>query len=177
MYRIYRFKDMVRIPPERFGEDLKKVALELLREEYEGVIDEELGIILTVTDVDISPEGYIVPGDGGTYHEATFTLLAFKPLRNEVVEGIVVNVTKNGIYVNIGPIDGMVHKAQLGDERFEYDAATGSMVGTSTKTVIKRGDLVRARIVQISTRRGLKVGMSMKGPYLGKIKDAEEVKQ
>jgi len=175
LYRLYRFKDIVRIPPERFGEDLKKVALELLRDEYEGLFDEDLGLVLTVTDVDISPEGYIIPGDGGTYHEATFTLLAFKPLRNEVVEGTVVNVTKNGIYVNIGPIDGMVHRSQLGDEKFEYDMATGSMVGTQSKIRIKRGDLVRARIVQISTKRGLKVGMSMKGPYLGKIKDAEEL--
>ncbi len=176
MYRLYRFKDIVRIPPEKFGEDLKKVALELLREEYEGLLDEDLGLILTVTDVDIAPEGYIIPGDGATYHEAVFTLLAFKPLRNEVVEGTVVNVTKTGVYVNIGPIDGMVHRSQLGDERFEYDPATGSMIGTQTKTRIKRGDLVRARIVQISTKRGLKVGLSMKGPFLGKIKDAEEIK-
>ncbi len=176
LFRLYEFKDIVRIPPERFGEDLKKVALELLREEYEGVLDDELGLIVTVTDVDINEEGYIIPGDGATYHEAKYTLLAFKPVRNEVVEGPVVSVTKHGIYVNIGPVDAMVHRSQLGEGSFTYDPATGSMIGPGNIR-IKKGDIVRGRIVQISTKRGvLKVGMTLKGPGLGKIKDAEEVK-
>ncbi len=177
MYRIYRFKDIVRIPPERFGEDLKKVALELLRTEYEGLFDRNLGLILTVTDVDINPEGYLIPGDGGTYHEATFELLAYVPLRHEVVEGVVESVSKIGLHVNLGPVYGLVHRSQIGNDKFTYDPATGSMVGTTTNLRIKKGDMVRAKIVQVSYGKEFKIGLTMRQPYLGKIKDAEESKQ
>ena len=177
LYRLYRFKDIIRIPPERFGEDLEKVALELLRSEYEGVLDKELGLILTVTDVSINPEGYVIPGDGATYHEAEFTLLAFVPLRHEVIEGVVDNVTKFGLLVNIGPVDGLVHRSQIGDDKFMYDPATGAMVGTNTNIKIKKGDMVRAKIVQVSYTKEFRIGLTMRQPYLGKIKSAEEVKK
>ena len=172
MYRIYKFRDVVRIPPERFGEDLKKVALDILREDYEGTVDKELGIILTVTDVKIEEEGYILPGDGATYHEVEFDLVAFVPLRHEVVEGIVDNVIpKAGVEVNIGPVLAFAHRSQLGDDRFIYDPATGSMVGERSKVRIKKGDKVRGKIVQVSYANEVRIGITMRQPHLGKIEE------
>ena len=177
MYRLYRFKDIIRIPPERFGEDLRKVALELLRAEYEGMIQKDLGWVLTVTDVKINPEGYVIPGDGGTYHEVEFEVLAFVPIRHEVIEGIVESVAKIGLWVNIGPVDGLVHRSQIGNDKFEYDPASGAMVGKTTNIKIKKNDLVRAKIVQISYGKEFKIGLTMRQPYLGKIGSLEEEKR
>ena len=50
-----------------------------LRAKYEGMVDEELGYVIAVTRVDVSPIGKIIPGDGATYHKVTFSLLTFYP--------------------------------------------------------------------------------------------------
>jgi len=54
------------VPPQRLGEKLEKVILEVLQEQLEGSIDKEIGIFICVTKQfrDVG-EGELVPGDGG----------------------------------------------------------------------------------------------------------------
>jgi len=40
-------------------------------------VDEELGYVILVTDVDVETTGKILPGDGSTHHKALFKLLTF----------------------------------------------------------------------------------------------------
>ena len=56
-------EDIVRIPPEKFGGAIKRVAKEQVRLKYENMIDEELGYVISVVDVDVAPVGRILPGD------------------------------------------------------------------------------------------------------------------
>ena len=174
MFRVYKFKDYVGVPPSEFGKPLKSVVKSILRSKYEGYIDKEIGLIVAILNVEVNPEGYVLPGEGSTYHEVTFEALAFKPLPREVVEGPVKEDTQFGLFVEIGPVDGMVHRSQIADDIFDYDPATGVMRGRTTKLEIKRDDVVRARITQISYQKGLRVGLSMRHPYLGKLEWIEK---
>ena len=89
-FNVVTLEDSIRIPPNKFGEPLEEVAREQLKIKYEGIIDEELGYVIAVTDIKVSPVGKIIPGDGATYHKATFSLLTFYPKVQEIVEGEVV---------------------------------------------------------------------------------------
>ena len=172
MYILYTLRDVVRIPPEEFGLPLVDAAKKTLRERYEGVVDPELGVILAVTDVEVEEVGRIIPGDGATYHNATFKLLAFTPLRNEVVEGPVVEVKDFGVFVRIGPIDGLIHRSQIIDDYMEYDASREALIGKETRMIVEKGDVVRARIASVSiapATNAVKVGLTMRQPYLGKV--------
>jgi DNA-directed RNA polymerase subunit E' len=172
LYILYTVKDVVRIPPEEFGLPLEEAARRTRREKYEGIVSPELGVILAVTDVEVDEVGKIVPGDGATYHNAVFRLLAFNQLRNEVVEGPVVEVKEFGIFVRIGPIDGLVHRSQITDDYMEYEPSREALIGKETRLVIEKGDIVRARIASVSiapTTNVIKVGLTMRQPYLGKL--------
>uniref|UniRef100_A0A7C3ET14 DNA-directed RNA polymerase subunit Rpo7 n=1 Tax=Candidatus Methanomethylicus mesodigestus TaxID=1867258 RepID=A0A7C3ET14_9CREN len=178
MYKLLHMNDVVRIPPEKFGAPLEQVASEVLRSSYEGVVMRELGAVLAVLNVVVSNVGKILPGDGAIYHRASFDLLVYTPVIQEVVEGEVVEVTDFGIFVRIGPMDGLVHVSQVMDDFITYDEKRGGLIGKETQRVLEKGVPVRARIITVSlsggASRSSKIGMTMRQPFLGALSWIEQ---
>ncbi len=171
MYVVYRVRDVVRIPPSLFGMPLEEAALKVLTDKYVGSVHPEMGIIVAVFNVKVSEEGRLLPGDGATYHDSEYEVLALNPQVKEVVEGIVVDAQSYGAWVNIGPIEGFVHISQMMDEHVRFDPQRRAFIGERTRRVLEVGDVVRARIVSVSmTGLGGKprIQMTMRQPYLGK---------
>jgi DNA-directed RNA polymerase subunit E' len=143
-----------------------------VKAKYEGVVDEELGYVVAVTEVKVSPTGKIIPGDGATYHKVNFSLLTFYPKIQEIVEGEVVEIADFGAFVRIGPIDALLHVSQLMDDFISYDEKQGVLLGKETKRKLMNGDQVRVRITAVSLGRAGsqgKIGVTARQPYLGKL--------
>ena len=165
-------EDTIRIPPETFGNPLEAVGHQQVKSKYEGVVDEELGYVIAVTDVKVNPIGKIIPGDGATYHKVNFSLLTFYPQIQEVVEGEVVEIADFGAFVRIGPIDALLHVSQLLDDFISYDEKQGVLLGKETKRKLTTGDQVRVRITAVSLGRAGssgKIGVTARQPFLGKL--------
>ena len=171
MFRLVRLKGIVRIPPEFFGSDLRSVAYSLLKEQYQDKIFKDIGLVIAVLDAEVSEEGIIIPGDGATYHEADFSVISFMPVQGEVIEGIVSQVTHNLVYINVGPVDGVVYVGQISDDQFKFDPNRGALIGEKSKKVLQKGDVVRARVIGVSVEanRPMRIQMTMRQPYLGKV--------
>jgi len=181
VFRVITVEDYIRVPPSAFNEPMEKIAYEQLRASYEGKVDRELGIFITVFDVKVDKRGVIVYGDGATYHKVSFKAMVFVPLINEVVEGDVVDIKEYGAYVRIGPLTAFVHRSQVMDENVVlFDRQSGVFMGERNRQKrVGRGDVVRARIVgvsYVSTANGvrLNVSMTMRQPFLGKLEWIEE---
>ncbi|MEM3615836.1 MAG: DNA-directed RNA polymerase [Candidatus Methanomethylicia archaeon] len=175
MYYIAKLKDTVKIPPQYFNEPLERIALEFLRKKYEGLVDLDLGIVVAVLNVNISPIGRIIHGDGASYHDVTFEALTYLPIIQEVVEGEVVEVTDFGVFVRLGPVDGLIHVSQIMDDYIVYDKRREALQGKETNKIIKKGDIVRARIVTVSlSTKSIKIGLTMRQPFLGVLSWIEE---
>ncbi|MEM2005225.1 MAG: DNA-directed RNA polymerase [Zestosphaera sp.] len=172
MFRIVTVEDVVRVPPELFGEDLDKVALKQLKERYVGRIDPTLGVIVSVWRVTTEPEGKILPGDGATYHKVVADMVTFYPVSNEVIEGEIVDVKRSGLFVNVGPVDAFAHVSQLADDKLVYDEARDVLVGEVTKVTFAKGDVVRGRVVNVSIAQPahIRIGLTLRQPGLGKLR-------
>jgi len=181
MFNLIKLKDTIRIAPSKFGEPLKEAAYEELRDKYEGLVDDDLGYVISVIDLEVNPYGRIIPGDGGTHHPVTFSILTFYPMMQEVVEGEVVEVADFGTFLRIGPVDALLHVSQLMDDFISYDERQGVLLGKETGRTIQRGDVFRVRIVAVSFPRGRssgKIGVTARQPMLGKLDWIErEVKE
>jgi DNA-directed RNA polymerase subunit E' len=172
MFKLITLQDTIRIPPETFGKPLEKVGREQVKQKYEGIVDEELGYVIAVTGIQVSPIGKIIPGDGATFHKVTFSLLAFYPIIQEIVEGDVVEIADFGAFVRIGPVDALLHVSQLMDDYISYDEKQGVLLGKETKRKLTTGDQVRVRITAVSLGRigsSGKIGVTARQPFLGKL--------
>ena len=184
MFKLITLQDTIRIPPETFGNPLEKVGLDQVKSKYQGIVDEELGYVIAVTGVEVSPTGKIIPGDGATYHKVMFSLLTFFPVIQEIVEGDVVEIADFGAFVRIGPIDALLHVSQLMDDYMSYDEKQGVLLGKETKRKLTSGDQIRVRITAVSLGRGGssgKIGVTARQPFLGKLEwlklDAAKTKE
>jgi len=172
MFKLITLQDTIRIPPETFGNPLEKVGRDQVKQKYEGIVDEELGYVIAVTSIEVSPIGKIIPGDGATYHKVTFSLLTFYPIIQEVVEGDIVEIADFGAFVRIGPVDALLHVSQLMDDYISYDEKQGILLGKETKRKLTAGDQVRVRITAVSLGRAGssgKIGVTARQPFLGKL--------
>lgn len=172
MFKLVTLQDTIRIPPETFGNPLGQVGRDQVKAKYEGMVDEDLGYVIAVTRVNVSPIGKIIPGDGATYHKVTFSLLTFFPVIQEIVEGDVVEIADFGAFLRIGPVDALLHVSQLMDDYISYDEKQGVLQGKETKRKLASGDQVRVRITAVSLGRAGtsgKIGVTARQPFLGKL--------
>jgi len=179
MFYELEIQSHVRLPPTDFKEkDLNKTLKEKLNENYEGRIDKEWGIIITVKEITNVGEGVIVPGDGAAYYDTTFKLLTFRPEIQEVVLGTITDITDFGIFFNIGAIDGMIHVSQTMDD-FVSISKVGVLTGKASKQVLKSKDKCKARIVAVSYKdiNNPKIGLTMRQPGLGSLVWIKETKK
>lgn len=178
MYLLSTKEKVVRIPPERLGEDLTDVINQLSWESFEGRIEGSDSLTVLVSNVEPIGEGRIVHGDGAIYQNVKYDSLVFRPMLQEVIEGTVVEVLKFGAFVRFGPLDGLLHISQIMDDRIDIDTENGRLLGKDTKRDLKVGDTVRARIVALSLNerspRESKIGLTMRQPGLGKLEWIEE---
>ncbi len=177
MFKLITLQDTIRIPPDTFGNPLEAVGKEQVKAKYEGVVDEELGYVIAVSKVEVSPIGKIIPGDGATYHKVNFSLLTFYPVIQEIVEGDVVEIADFGAFVRIGPVDALLHVSQLMDDFISYDEKQGVLLGKESKRKLATGDQVRVRITAVSLGRAGssgKIGVTARQPFLGKLEWLKE---
>jgi len=171
MYHKLMLEDKVRVPPQRLGENLEKVILDVLQEQLEGSIDKEIGIFICVTKVDDVGEGELVPGDGGVYYDVKFEAMVLRLALQEVIEGVVVETTSFGAFVSLGPIDAMLHVSQISDEYINYDEKNARLICQESKRFIGVGDVVRVRVVTLLLNerepRDSKIGLTMRQAGLG----------
>ena len=181
MYLISKIEDTVRVPPTLFDEPLEEIAFELLNENYVGMIDKKLGLMVTVKEIEEIGIGRVIMGDGASYHNVTFTALFFKPDLQEIVEGEVIEITEFGAFVRMGPMDGLVHVSQVTDDYINYDSKRGALLGKESKKTLEEGDKVRARIVALSLKgkssKENKIGLTMRQPGLGRPEWIEKEKR
>jgi len=179
LYYAYTIKDSVSIPPKYIGEDIEKSTTEMLRAKYERTLDKDMGIILVVHGVRDISDGYIQPADPNVHYDITFDVLTFKLEVDEVVIGEVSELADFGLFVRLGPLDGLVHLSQITSDFITYDRKAAVFISKNTKRTVKKGDIVYAKVSTISIRNAIqdtKIALTMRPDGFGKPEWIKEEK-
>jgi DNA-directed RNA polymerase subunit E' len=191
LYKAIKVEDVIRVPPDRFGEPLSDVVEDILKHGYEfkggtvggyeGLIDRDVGVVLAVTGLDSIEEGRLIPNDGASFHKTVFSAIVFKPDLHELLDCEVVDVVEFGAFVRFGPLDGLVHVSQIADDYISYDEKRGALLGKTTNKALEMGNKVRARVVAVSTnpesQKEGKINLTMRQPNLGRFEWIAEEKE
>ncbi|WP_137196713.1 DNA-directed RNA polymerase [Halalkalirubrum salinum] len=172
MYKRVRLKDTVEVPPKHLADVTPERVKALLQDKLEGRMDEDVGSVVSVTEVHDIGEGAVLPNRPGVYYEAEFDAITFDPDMQEVADGTVVEVVEFGAFVGIGPIDGLLHVSQISDQYLAFDGENQQLASTESNETLGVEDPVRVRIVTKSiderNPRDSKIGLTAKQPGLGK---------
>ena len=170
MFYKVQLKDHIRVPPNLFSLPLEEAVIKRIKTKYNGFISKDLGIVVDVSGMKDIGEGVIIPGDGASYYDVSFELLTFKPEMQEVVLGKIKDIAEFGAFINIGPIDGMIHISQTMDDFVSF-SKDKTLAGKETKRTLKVNDICRARIIAVSFKDILnpKLGLTMRQQGLGRL--------
>jgi len=169
MFYLTEAQDYIRVEPRLFGLPTADAVYKQLGETYTDYYDKELGKVIKVIEVLEVGEGVIIPGDGAAYYNSKFKLLVWKLELQEVVCGIISEITNFGAFIDLGVMKGMIHISQTMDDYVSF-SKTNSLLGKATKRNLKKGDLCLARIVALSHKGNEpKIGLTMRQPGLGKL--------
>jgi len=165
----------IRVDPIYFAEDTKEAVKQSLVKTFDGFISKDLGVVIGVKEVKSVKEGVIVPGDGAAYYDTMFTVVTYRPEVLEMTLGKVTDITDFGAFINIGPMDGMIHVSQTMDDYVSF-SKSNVLTGKESGRNLKVGDLCRARIVSVSFKdiSNPKIGMTMRQHRLGNVKWIED---
>ena len=175
MFYKVELKDHIRVPPNLFNLPLEEAVIKRIKTKYNGFISKDLGIVVDVSGMKAIGEGIIIPGDGASYYDVAFEGLTFKPEMQEIVVGKIKDIAEFGAFINIGPIDGMIHISQTMDDFVSF-SKDKTLTGKETKRVLKIGDTCRARIIAVSFKDVLnpKLGLTMRQQGLGRLEWIKE---
>ncbi|MEK7790076.1 MAG: DNA-directed RNA polymerase, partial [Deltaproteobacteria bacterium] len=149
---------------------LEEAITKRVKAKYSGFISKDLGIVIDVAGVKEIGEGVIIAGDGASYYNTSFELLAFKPEMQEIVLGNIKDIAEFGAFINIGPIDGMIHISQTMDDFVSF-SKDKTLSGKESKRSLRVNDICRARIIAVSFKDVLnpKLGLTMRQQGLGRL--------
>ena len=170
MFYKVELKDHIRVPPNLFNLPLEDAVVKRIKTKYNGFISKDLGIVVDVSGVKEVGEGIIIAGDGASYYDVSFELLTYKPEMQEIVVGRIKDIAEFGAFINIGPIDGMIHISQTMDDFVSF-SKDKTLSGKETKRILKVGDVCRARIIAVSFKDILnpKLGLTMRQQGIGRL--------
>ena len=177
MFYLVEVEDYIRVVPKHFGlPTLQSIEIQL-NESYINSVSKDLGSVISVISVDDVGDGIIIPGDGSAYYKSRFKVLVWKPELHELVYGIIKEIANFGAFMQIGPVQGMIHISQTMEDYVSLSKA-GTLHGKSSRRSLSVGDICTARIVAISFKGGEpKIGLTMRQSGLGKIEWIEEKKR
>lgn len=177
MYYVKEIEDKVRVTPDLFKEKTRDAVNRIIRKEYERRVFKEFGVVLAVYDTEVLSDGLVIPGDGAAYYNIKFKALTFMPYVNEVYETEIKDLVDFGAFSSIGPLQGLVHISQIGNEKFYHNKKLKKIASKSGKKSLKKGDKTLVKVSTVSLKVNIsdtKIGLTMRAPGLGKPEWFEE---
>ena len=90
--------------PQYFGPKLLDTVKQKLFTEVEGTCTGKYGFVIAVTTIDKIGAGTILPGQGFVVYPVKYTAIVFRPFKGEVLDAVVTQVNKVGMFAEIGPL-------------------------------------------------------------------------
>lgn len=171
-------EENVAVSPEEFSQDIHKSIENSINKKEGAFFPNEGAVLCSFIKIISIEDGKINARDANIYYPTTYNALIFKPELNEVVSGEVVDCAAFGAFVRIGLVEALLHISQISDEKFSFNEKNKVFTSQESKKILKVGDIVRARIVSISSQSDqMKIGITMRQPFLGKLEWIETDKK
>eukprot|EP00667_Euglena_gracilis_P022382 EG_transcript_24901 len=173
MFFLVNMTRIIRLEPRYLDANLLATVLAKLNAQVEGTCSGEYGYVICVTAVN-HVDKPVVHDDGTVSFKVQFQAIVCRPFRGEVVDAVVTQVNKLGIFAEFGPVNAFVSRHQMSsDMDFDEQSIPQKYVSREHKLAIKKGDELRMRIIGMSVNaQQLCVVGSIKEDFMGPLQGA-----
>lgn len=148
MYYIISLEHEVLLHPRYFGPKLIETVKQKLFTEVEGTCTGKYGFVVAVTNIESIGSGVILSSRGFVQYPIKYKAIVYKPFKGEVVDGIVTNVNKVGIYTEVGPMTCFISRYSIaGDMEFDPESNPPCYKSAEEDTLIQQDQEIRLKIV------------------------------
>lgn len=134
--------------PRYFGPQLYETVKQKLYSEVEGTCTGKYGFVIAVTTIDSIGAGLIQPGVGFVVYPVKYRAIVFRPFKGEVLDGVVTQVNKVGMFAEIGPLSCFIsHHSIPTDMQFCPNSNPLCYKSVHGEVVIQEDDEIRLKIV------------------------------
>ena len=106
------------------------------------------GFVIAVTTIDSVGAGLIQPGEGFVMYPVKYKAIVFRPFKGEVLDTVVTQVNKVGLFTEIGPLSCFIsHYSIPVDMSFDPNLNPPCYKTGDEDMVIQQDDKIRLKIV------------------------------
>lgn len=138
----------IQLHPRYFGPNLVQTVKQKLFSEVEGTCSGKYGFVIAVTTIDNIGNGLIQPGSGFVNYPVKYKAIVFRPFKGEVLDAVVTQVNKVGIFTEIGPLSCFISRHSIpADMVFDASSNPPAYKTDDEDVVIAQDDEIRLKIV------------------------------
>ncbi|KAL7668065.1 hypothetical protein ACOME3_008783 [Neoechinorhynchus agilis] len=146
MLTVMKLERDISIHPENLGPELEQAIRESVIEDCEGASMGSKGICVAIGKIISIGLGRVVSWTPYVQFSIRFEAIMFRPLRNEIADAVIVNITKFGIFSSIGAIQCFISMNTLSkDYGFVEDIDLGPVIRNAHR-VFAINDVIRLRV-------------------------------
>eukprot|EP00246_Nothoceros_aenigmaticus_P010384 TRINITY_DN26865_c0_g1_i1.p1 TRINITY_DN26865_c0_g1~~TRINITY_DN26865_c0_g1_i1.p1 ORF type:complete len:188 (-),score=33.61 TRINITY_DN26865_c0_g1_i1:262-825(-) len=101
MFVLSLLHDDLHIPPQHLSLPLHQAVWNLLHARYVDKVVKDLGLCVTLYDVQRIEGGYVLPSEGAPSFSVTFRLVMFRPFVGEVMTGKLKSCDESGLHLSL----------------------------------------------------------------------------
>uniref|UniRef100_A0A8W8HZI9 DNA-directed RNA polymerase II subunit RPB7 n=1 Tax=Magallana gigas TaxID=29159 RepID=A0A8W8HZI9_MAGGI len=156
--------------PRYFGPNLLNIVKQKLFTEVEGTCTGKYGFVIAVTTIDNIGAGTIQPSRGFVVYPVKYKAIVFRPFKGEVLDAVVTQVNKVGLFTEIGPLSCFVSRHSIpANMEFDPNSNPPCYKNKEEDEVIQQDDEIRLKIV------GTRVDAKDIVSYLSKMKQMQKI--
>lgn len=134
--------------PRYFGDQLVETVKQKLFCDVEGTCTGKYGFVIAITSIDSIGDGMIESSTGFATYQLKFKAIVFRPFKNEVLDGVVEQVNKVGIFVKTGPLSCFISRHSIpSDMTFDSALGSGCYKTDDNSLTIQAGTHIRYKVV------------------------------
>ncbi|GFG33738.1 hypothetical protein Cfor_05480 [Coptotermes formosanus] len=147
-FRAISLEHEILLHPRYFGPQLLETVKQKLYTEVEGTCTGKYGFVIAVTSIDNIGAGLIQPGQGFVVYPVKYKAIVFRPFKGEVLDAVVTQVNKVGMFAEIGPLSCFIsHHSIPADMQFCPNFNPPCYKSKDEDVVIQADDEIRLKIV------------------------------
>jgi len=139
--------------------------------EVEGTCTGKYGFVIAVTTIDDIGEGVIQPGRGFVVYLVKYKAIVFRPFKGEVLDAVVTQVNKVGLFTDIGPLSCFISRHSIpADMEYDPNSSPPCYKSKGEDGTIQADDEIRLKIVgtRVDAKEIFAIGTLM-DDYLGLV--------